>query len=186
MQPDRDQNSAVAVADGKLAVGRDECRLRPMVERDIHPVVCLISRAMNSDEGRQAQETFRFHFSCKHHGLNDGRRYYVTINDSDLAGIAGLHHYVWGPPENVWLAWFAVNPNLHARGFGTFLLDAITRKATQLGYTKLFVETYSTPDFARARRFYQAKGFAEAGHVHAYLPNAGDMIVFSKDLTNHV
>jgi GNAT superfamily N-acetyltransferase len=186
LQPDRDHNGAIAIADGKSAAGRAECRLRPMVERDIHPVVCLIGRAMNSDEGRQAQETFHFHFSCKHHGLNDGRRYYVLMDDSYIAGIAGLHHYVWGPPENVWLAWFAVEPELHARGLGTFLLDAITREARQLGYTTLFVETYSTPDFAQARRFYQAKGFTEAGHVRAYLGNAGDMIVFSKDLTNHV
>jgi len=184
--PDQDQNGAVAVADGKLAAGRAECRLRPMMERDIHPVVCLISRAMNSDEGRQAQETFRFHFSCKHHGLNDGRRYYVLLDDSEVTGIAGLHHYVWGPPENVWLAWFAVDPDLHATGLGTFLLDAITRKARLLGYTKLFVETYSTHEFARARQFYRAKAFTEAGHVQAYLGNAGNMVVFSKDLTNHV
>jgi len=186
LQTDQDQNGAVAVANGSRRTTGVQLALRPLAQRDIPVVARLISRAMNADEGRQAQATLDFHFACKRHGIDDGRRYYVLTHDSALTGIAGLHYYVWGPPENVWLAWFAVDPDLHARGLGTFLLDAITSKARQLGYTKLFVETYSTPDFAKARRFYQAKGFTEAGHVRAYLANAGDMIVFSKDLTNHV
>lgn len=157
-----------------------------MVERDIDAAVCLISRAMNASEGNQAQETLRFHFSCRRHGIDDGRRYYILTQGSAINGIAGLHHYVWGPPENVWLAWFAVEPGIQGQGVGTLLLDAVARKASHRGYMKLFVETYSTPEFARARDFYRAKGFTEAGHIQAYLGSAGDMVVFSKDLTNHV
>lgn len=160
--------------------------LRPMVDTDIDSVVQLISRAMNPDEGRQALKTFQFHFSCKYHGINDGRSYYVLAEGSSARGIAGLHHYLWGPPENVWLAWFAVDPDLHGQGFGTLLLNAIIHKAKQLGYMKLFIETYSTPEFARARAFYRTQGFTQAGRVQSYLSNNGDMVVFSKDLTNHV
>ena len=157
-----------------------------MAERDIRSVVGLIARAMNPDEGDQAENTFRFHFSCKNHGIKDGRHYYVLTHDSAITGVAGLHHYIWGPPENVWLAWFALEPGCHGRGLGTLLLDAVIRQAKSRGYKTLFVETYSTPEFARAREFYRAKGFTQAGGIQAYLANAGDMVVFSKDLTNHV
>ena len=67
-----------------------------------------------------------------------------------------------------------------------FLLDAITLEAKQHGYMKFFIETYSTPEFARARAFYEAQGFAQIGEIQSYLPNGGDMVVFYKDLTNDV
>jgi GNAT superfamily N-acetyltransferase len=130
-----------------------------MVQSDIGSVARLIGHAMNADEGKQALDTFDAHFSSKSHGIDDGRSYYVLAQDIDARGVVGLHQYLWGPPENVWLAWFAVDPELHGRGLGAFLLDAITHKAKQLGYMKFFIETYSTPEFDRARAFYRAKGF---------------------------
>ncbi|MBI5934736.1 MAG: GNAT family N-acetyltransferase [Chloroflexi bacterium] len=154
-----------------------------MVESDIDSVVNLIARAMNLDEGNQARDTFAFHFSCKRYGIDDGRTYYVLPGPAALKGIAGLHHYHWGPQENVWLAWFALDPSLHGQGLGKFLLEAVATKARGLGFTKFFIETYSTPAFARARAFYQAQGFTQAGSIHSYLPDGGNMVVFSKDLT---
>ena len=189
MRPDHAQRSAITLADSPFCQEPDsgyEPFLRSMAESDIGSVVHLITRAMNVDEGKQALETFGSHFSCKHHGINDGRSYYVLAEDSVARGVVGLHQYLWAPPENVWLAWFAVDPALHGRGRGAFLLDAITHKAKQLKYMKFFIETYSTPEFARAREFYRAKGFAQVGRVQSYLSNGGDMVVFSKDLTNDV
>jgi len=151
---------------------------------DITPCVRLIRRAMDDDEARQARQTFRFHFACRRHGLDDGRAYYVLDADATICGLAGLHHYHWGPPENVWLAWFAVDPARQGRGLGTLLLEAMTHEARRRGYTKFFVETYSTPQFARARAFYRAHGFIQAGRVRSYLAaDAGDMIVFFKILS---
>ena len=112
MRRDQNQSCAIAIAGTESIVHRAGLALRPMVERDIGDAVCLISRAMNAREGNQAQETLRFHFSCRRHGIDDGRRYYILTQGSAINGIAGLHHYVWGPPENVWLAWFAVEPGL--------------------------------------------------------------------------
>ena len=69
-----------------------------MTDGDIYPVVDLISRAMNPEEGNQALETFRFHFSCRRSGIDDGRTYYVLTETSAILGIMGLHRYLWGPP----------------------------------------------------------------------------------------
>lgn len=156
-----------------------------MVESDIDSAVDLIARAMNSDEGNQARDTFAFHFSCKCHGIDDGRVYYVLPGRVAASAIVGLHHYAWGPSRNVWLAWFAVIPDLHGQGVGRVLLDAVCQRARSLGFTKLFIETYSTSEFARARAFYRAQGFAQVGLIKSYLPDGGNMIVFSKDLTDN-
>lgn len=97
-------------------------------------------------------------------------------------GLVGLHHYVWGPPENVWLAWFAVHPDAQGRGVGSRLLSAIEAIAVSRGYGKLLVETYDHPDFERARAFYGRMGFRKVGTIEDYLPDGSAMIVYGKAL----
>ena len=158
--------------------------IRPMRPTEMEETAILIGRAMNLEEGEQALRTFRFHFACKSQGLDDGRSYDVWCDGGSLMGIVGLHHYVWGPPENVWLAWFAVDPAAQQRGIGRCLLDFVEKKARIQGYMKIFVETYSTPEFARARDFYRAQGFSVSGGVKEYLTGGGDMVVFVKELSH--
>lgn len=162
------------------------CRLRPMEESDIDAVFRLVSNAMNEDEGNQARETLEFHFACRRYGMDDGRTYFVLPDENGVFGIVGLHRYLWGPPENVWLAWFAVDPSLRGGGFGKLMMAFIVDRAIELGYVKLYVETYSTPEFATARKFYESSGFTRAGEVDSYLPNGGHMIVYAKELNHHV
>jgi GNAT superfamily N-acetyltransferase len=156
-----------------------------MLEADVEAVARLISNAMNADEGDQARETLDFHFTCRLHGMDDGRTYYVLADTTGIQGVVGLHRYLWGPPEIVWLAWFAVDPNVRGTGCGKRLLDYILDRATNRGYRRLYIETYSTPEFAAARRFYEAKGFVLAGGVQSYLPDGGDMVVYARELINH-
>lgn len=176
-------NSHLAVC-SKAPIGQN-LHLRPLLEDDIGPVVDLIGRAMNPAEAREARETFFLHFACKRHGINDGRDYYVLSQDSSVIGVVGLHHYSWGPPENVWLAWFAVEPETKGQGLSQKMLAFALERARQLAYRKLFVETYSTPEFAAARTFYQKMGMVPAGIITPYLPGGGNMIVYYKDLTTH-
>ncbi len=156
--------------------------LNPMDERDIEAAAALVSRAMNADEGRWAGRTMRFHFGCQTHGLDDGRSYFVRRQGGTLVGLVGLHHAVWGPEENVWLAWFAVDPDCQGRGMGRELLVEIERIAAGRGFRKLLVETYDHADFDKARRFYERNGFRRMGQVADYLPDGSPMIVYAKDL----
>lgn len=142
----------------------------------------LIGAAMNPDEGAWARLTIERHFALQAQGQVDGRHYFALLVDGTLAGITGLHHYEWGPEENVWLGWFALSPQLQGRGFGRRLLTETERAARSLGYRKLFVETYATPTFARAIRFYTRTGFRQAGMIENYLPDGSAMLVFLKEL----
>jgi GNAT superfamily N-acetyltransferase len=149
---------------------------------EIEPVVTLIRRAMNPDEAQWADETLHRHFQLQGIGVHDGRHYFSTCRSRHLAAITGLHHYEWGPPENVWLGWFAVAPEFQGSGLGTALFNLIQNRAYEMGFRKMFIETYSSPTFNRARRFYARQGFIEAGRISDYLSDHADMVVFSKIL----
>lgn len=142
----------------------------------------LIGEAMNPDEGAWARVTIGRHFEMRAKGLVDGRNYFALLVDGALAGLTGLHHYEWGPDENVWLGWFALAPKLQGRGWGVQLMAETERAAKALGYRKLFIETYDTPTFSRAIRFYVKAGFRKAGMIENYLPDGSSMMVFLKEL----
>lgn len=159
-----------------------EVKLQQMSAEDIDAAVELISVAMNRHEAVWAKTTMKFHFECLEHGLNDGRSYFVWKKADKILGLVGLHNYIWGPKENVWLAWFAVAPGCQGKGYGGRMLTEIEKLAIDIGYKKFFVETYDNPDFDKARSFYQSKGFVEAGVVRDYLPDGSSMIVYEKQL----
>jgi len=156
-----------------------------MGDNDIEAVVDLIGRAMNQQEAVQAEMTFEHHFKCAQARINDGRQYFVLKLEIGVVGVVGLHHYSWGPSQNIWLAWFAIEPAAQGSGFGQLLLDAIIQRAQECGYAKLFIETYSTAEFGKARAFYRSNGFVRVGHVKGYLEDGGHMVVFYKALTHN-
>ena len=162
--------------------GESPLGLREMAEEDIEEACRVIAESMNRDEATWARRTMVFHFGCKKHGLYDGRHYFIYPEGNGVKGLVGLHHYPWGPEENVWLSWFAVDPGFQEQGLGRALLASVQKLAVEMGFSKLFVETYSQGEFQKARRFYEAKGFKKAGHIKDYLPGSHDMIVYKKKL----
>ncbi|MDD2318836.1 MAG: GNAT family N-acetyltransferase [Geobacteraceae bacterium] len=153
--------------------------LRPEM---VDETTVLIGEAMNTDEATWARETIGRHFQMRANDLEDGRRYFALLVNGVMAGISGLHHYEWGPDENVWLGWFAITPQLQGRGFGMRLMAETEQAARSLCYRKLFIETYDTPTFSRAIRFYHKAGFRKAGTIENYLPDGSPMLVFLKEL----
>lgn len=156
--------------------------IQEMHAGDIDPVCALVAAAMNPAEGSWARQTFDFHFKCRRHGLDDGRQYFTCRAQGRLLAITGLHHYAWGPKENVWLAWFAVHPDSQRQGIGRSLLNELEQRARASGYRKLFIETYDHPDFAKARQFYVACGFERVGEIGRYLSGDENMLVYMKSL----
>jgi GNAT superfamily N-acetyltransferase len=156
--------------------------IEPMIEPDIEDAVELITVAMNRDEARWARETMEFYFACKKQDIDSGREYYLWRHQGKIQGLVGLHRYLWGPRENVWLAWFAVHPQLHRAGVGSAMLDEVEERARQSGYRKFLIETYDSPTFEKALSFYKSKGFSQVGKIDNYLPDGSAMLVFGKEL----
>ncbi len=149
---------------------------------DIPAVVELIELAMNSEEAKWAEQSICLHFELEKQGISDGRDYFVKRDAKKIIGVIGLHHYDWGPKENVWLSWFAVHPQMQKQGIGRAMFSKILQLAKQRNYQKLFVETYSGEMFERARKFYLSCGMKQCGQIKDYLPNHTDMIIFKKEL----
>lgn len=160
----------------------DGTGFRSLLADDVSACVDLIARAMDANEARYARSTLDFHFECARRGVDDGRRLYVCGADGRIAGMVGLHFYVWGPPENVWLSWFAVDPGRQGCGTGSRLLAAAVGEAVRLGYATMLIETYASPTFAKATRFYLAHGFRVAGTIAGYLPDGSSMVVLSRSI----
>ncbi|MBN1125218.1 MAG: GNAT family N-acetyltransferase [Sedimentisphaerales bacterium] len=161
-------------------MSQNPIQLQQMQRADIDAAVELIRKSMNGIEARFAHKTMDFHFACLDHGLNDGRHYYVYRKEGQILGLVGLHNYIWGPRENVWLTWFCVHPDMQGKGLGTTLLSNAEAMARKLDYRKFFIETYDMPDFSTARAFYEKQGFTLAGKIEDYLPNKAGMIVYLK------
>lgn len=157
--------------------------LRELQRHEVDAACQLIAAAMSDAEATRARQSLQFHFTCQGHGLDDGRQYFTCSRDDRLVGLTGLHHYEWGPAENVWLAWFAVHPAYQRQGLGRYLLHETEQLAQARGYRQFFIETYDHPDFAGARQFYVACGFREAGKIEQYLPGPHNMIVYLKSFT---
>ena len=156
--------------------------LEQMTERDIEESVALIARTMNPTESTWARKTMAYHFTSANHGVDDGRTYFVWRSATTISGLVGLHHYVWGPEQNVWLSWFAIDLEFQRQGHGRALLEAIESIALDQGYRKFLVETYAHADFDSARRFYASQGFSKLGRISNYLDDGSDMIVYGKEL----
>ena len=162
-----------------------EIEIEPMHGNDIEQGSALVSLSMNADEGRWAKKTMHYHFQCQQHGIEDGRIYYIWRTEGIIRGLVGLHHYHWGPEENVWLAWFALHPQNQRSGVGKRMLAAIEKIAAKRGFKKLLVETYEHQDFDKARSFYVATGFKRIGRIQNYLSDDSDMVVYGKEIMSH-
>lgn len=156
--------------------------IQSMTEADVDEAVALIATAMNVDEAAWARETMAYYFKCKQNDIDSGREYFVWRHDGRVRGGVGLHRYLWGPRENVWLSWFAVHPELQGMNVGSMLLSAIEKRAREAGFKKFLVETYDSPDFEKAVAFYKARGFSLSGEIKKYLPDGSPMLVFSKSI----
>lgn len=161
---------------------KQKIKLEEMEPEDTDTVVKLISKAMNENEGKWAKKTIDFHHFCEEHNKDDGRSYYVAKKDDKIVGVCGLHRYIWGPEDITWLGWFAVHPEFQHKGIGHAMMENVCEIASEKGYRKLFIETYSDDDFLNARGFYEGFGFKKAGEIRDYIKKGTDMIVYERDI----
>ena len=156
--------------------------IRPFGRQDVGVVTDLIDSAMNADEARWADSTLRFHLECRSARIDDSREYHLMTCRGKVVGFCGLHNYVWGPREVVWLGWFAVAPSHQRQGVGARLLEHVIARGRELGYRELYIEAYDSPVFDKAHRFYGKHGFRKVGGIAGYLPGGSSMIVYSLGL----
>lgn len=90
--------------------------------------------------------------------LAAGGDFLVAELDGSLVGMAGLRPSAAGHAEVLRVR---VHPALRTRGIGRALMDAVERRAAELGFTEMVLDTAQNQPEAIA--FYRALGYVETG-----------------------
>jgi GNAT superfamily N-acetyltransferase len=90
--------------------------------------------------------------------LDEGGEFLVGVLDGEVVAMGALMRI---SPERAELKRMRVRPGLQGRGYGQAMLDALHRRACDLGYSRLRLDT--TVQQRAAQRLYLKNGYREAG-----------------------
>jgi ribosomal protein S18 acetylase RimI-like enzyme len=77
------------------------------------------------------------------------------------------------------LYWMAVDPSVQGVGVGTALIEEMERRLA--GEARLVaIDTSGREDYARTRRFYQARGYQIAGVIPDFYAPGDDQVILTK------
>lgn len=84
--------------------------------------------------------------------------YWVLLGEgSKVVGVTGLYGFK-DVPDEVWLAWFCLDPEIRGQGLGRKLLTWTMDKAKDEGYKIFKLYTSTDPNEAAAQRLYESVG----------------------------
>ncbi len=90
--------------------------------------------------------------------LENGGEFLVGVLDGEVVAMGALRRV---SPEKAELKRMRVKPGLQGHGYGQTLLDALHRRAADLGYSALHLDT--TVQQRAAQRLYTKNGYREVG-----------------------
>ncbi|MEJ7841761.1 MAG: GNAT family N-acetyltransferase [Rubrobacter sp.] len=90
--------------------------------------------------------------------LEDGGEFLVGVQDGHVVAMGALRRTAG---DRAGITRMRVAPGLQGRGIGQTLLDALHRRAAELGYATLHLDT--TVHQTAARRLYERNGYREVG-----------------------
>jgi len=90
--------------------------------------------------------------------LDQGGEFLVGFLDGEIVAMGALMRI---SPEKAELTRMRVRPGLQGRGYGQAMLDALHRRASELGYSTLRLDT--TVQQRAAQRLYLKNGYNEVG-----------------------
>lgn len=110
---------------------------------------------------------------------------FVALRDGRIVGFAT---YL---PNNIdrraELTWIGVIPELHRRGIGQALVEAIAHELAEKGFQAIEVSTLASTveyePYARTRNFYHAVGFADVSVEKNGFPNGDDKLLLRRPLS---
>ena len=105
-----------------------------------------------------------------------GGAFLVGVIDGKIVAMGGLRRRDRATAE---LTRMRVEPTLQRRGLGQAMLDALTARAGQLGFTRLVLET--TTGQLAAQGLYEKNGFARAGQSRL---GPFDVLHYAKDIAS--
>lgn len=160
----------------------ENIKLVPMEKKEVERITNIIRKALSEEDAEAAKIGYLHHFFCAANNIDDGRKYFNIVLGNQVIGTTGLHHYTWGPKENVWGGWLAVDPKYQGNGYGFQATSMTIAEARRLGYKRYYYETSSNPDLMPAVSLYKKLGFSKVGQINGYMSGGADMLVYGMEL----
>jgi len=85
-------------------------------------------------------------------------RFWTSIQNGQVAGLAGLYNYA-AHPEETWLAWYGLHATARGCGKGAELLDWVIAEARAEQKRVLRLWTTAEEEYAKAIALYRKRGF---------------------------
>jgi ribosomal protein S18 acetylase RimI-like enzyme len=163
------------------------------VSRDVHaPGVSV--RAFTAEDRSGAREALvasrafrdgeiRVALGVVDDALADPEGYLLLAGDLDgrmrgfaCAGSTPLTASTWH------LYWMCVHPDAGGHGLGRAVEVRLEELVRERGGRRIVVETSGRADYARARRFYAAAGYAAVGRIPDFYADGDDCILYARPL----
>jgi ribosomal protein S18 acetylase RimI-like enzyme len=105
----------------------------------------------------------------------------VVWSDEEGSQPAGWAYFASNEKaDRVWdLWWIGVDPSRHGQGGGDALMDAVEGEVRARGGRLLIIETSALPPTARARRFYERRGYAACGRIPDFYGDGDDKVIYA-------
>ena len=116
-------------------------------------------------------------------GMVDSGDYILFVVESD--GIVSAYACIGPTPltRSTWhLYWICVHPRAQRRGIGTALQNHVESFVRTESGERLVVETSGRPDYEDTRRFYDHRGYRQAGRIPDYYKPGDDCVFYFKVL----
>lgn len=114
-------------------------------------------------------------------GTGSGYHIMVAEEDGNITG-----YICYGPTpltESTWdIYWEAVIPACQGSGIGSALINEAEDNIRSLGGKLALIETSSTPEYEKTRRFYCHHGYQEISRIPDFYAPGDDRLIYYKKL----
>ncbi|MEL7561713.1 GNAT family N-acetyltransferase [Dehalogenimonas sp. 4OHTPN] len=112
-----------------------------------------------------------------------GSGYYTVVAEVDGRPVGYATYGSTPLSRGNWeIYWAAVDPETQGRGIGRELMRRCETAVKQRGGWQITLETSSTPQYARTRRFHASCGYTEIARIPDFYDRGDDLVIFYKKL----
>ena len=115
-----------------------------------------------------------------HEFLRKDAEYWVIEKDGEVLGGCGFYPTEGLPDGMAEIVKLYFSPALRGKGMGRKMLDYIAGRAKEIGYKKLYIESF--PQFSNAVRLYERFGFRHIAHAIGNSGHPAVTVYMEKDL----
>lgn len=156
--------------------------VREFFQNDYAPIMQLAVSALPESVFPLFESTLSFHLKCMEKGIDDGRRFWVYLQEARYISIAGYQHRASDPQDICWAGWFLVEKGVSPRLKISILGDLLEKCLQHPAFKTLFIEVYANEAVSNIYSIYKKFNLREVGRIEDFYGHGEDLMIMSLDL----